>query len=131
MLIDGLVLTPASGDAAPASLGLVDRVMERHRVRTLMGDTLYTNFKPARWAYPLAQRGIRQGLPLGKSHHGTMDVKGATLFHGWLHCPSATIETFPSMPGPTASKEEWEKVTDEVDEFQQRFAFTRKESGLG
>lgn len=130
LLVDGLVLTPANADVVEASLGLIDRVRARHRFTRLLGDLLYTNLKGGRWAVPLAQRGIEQGLAMRSDNHKIIDINGAKMQHHWLHCPVAPMADRP-LPPDHATPEEWEEFHDQVATFQHDWAFDRKESGLG
>ncbi|MGY1814334.1 hypothetical protein [Blastococcus sp. SYSU D00820] len=130
LLIDGFVLTPANADVVDASLGLIDRIRARHGFTRLLGDMLYTNLKGGRWAVPLAQRGIEQGLAMRSDNHKVVDINGAQMQHGWLHCAAAPMDQRP-LPPDRASAEEWETFHDSVEEFQRNWAFDRKESGLG
>jgi hypothetical protein len=91
---------------------------------------LYTNLKGGRWAVPLAQRGIEQGLAMRTDNHKVVDINGAQMQHGWLHCAAAPMDQRP-LPPERATAEEWDAFHDDVEEFQRNWAFDRKESGLG
>lgn len=132
-LVDGLVITPANADAAEASLGLVRRIQARHpgKVKTLIGELLYSNLKADRWAIPLAQLGVEQSLDMSADQHGVLGVIGGQPQHAWLYCPSAPLEHKPAVPDSrTASSEEWTDFHKESNAFRARWAFDRKESGL-
>jgi hypothetical protein len=130
LLVGGFALTPANADVVEASLSVVDRILARHDVRLLLGDLLYTNLKPARWALPLAARGIEQALDMRSDNHKKVDIRGAWLLHGWMHCPAAPIDSRPIPTGPMTPAE-WEVLGQEAEQFQRAWAFDRKESGLG
>ncbi|MHB1614538.1 MAG: hypothetical protein ACYCYA_09515 [Actinomycetes bacterium] len=130
LLIDGFVFTPANSDVVAASLGLIDRIRARQRFTRLVSDLLYTNLLGGRWAVPLAKRGIEQGLNMRRDNHGVVDIDGAQMQHGWLHCPAAPMDQRP-LPPDRATAEEWDALHDEVEKFQRTWAFDRKESGLG
>ena len=129
LLVEGLVVVPANTDVVEVSLRLIDRVAARSKITKLAGDLLYTNLKADRWAVPLAQRGIEQILAMREDSAGTMDVNGAVMQFGWMHCPSAPMDQRP-LPAKFA-REEDEDHYDAVDEFRNNWAFDRKESGLG
>lgn len=130
LLVDGFVITPANADVVAASLHLIDRVRARHQFTRLVGDMLYTNLKGGRWAVPLAQRGIEQGLSMRSDNHKVVDINGAQMQHGWMHCAAAPMDQRP-LPPDRAPAEEWEAFHDAVEDFQRNWAFDRKESGLG
>ena len=128
-LVDGFVITPANADVVDVSLELIDRIRARHPFDRLLGDLLYTNLKASRWAVPLAQRGIEQGLAMRQDNNGIVGARGAPMQHGWLHCPSAPMDLRPLPPGQ-ATADEWDAFHDQVEEFRKDWAFDRKESGL-
>lgn len=130
LLVDGFVITPANADVVEASLRLVDRIRDRHPFTRLVGDLLYTNLKGGRWAVPLGQRGIDQGLAMRSDNHQVIDIDGGQMQHGWMHCAAAPMDQRPLPPEP-ANAEEWEAYHDAVEDFQQNWAHDRKESGLG
>lgn len=129
LLVEGLIVVPANADVVDVSLRLIDRASDRSKITRILGDLLYTNLKPERWAVPLAQRGIEQVLAMRSDNHGLVDINGAIMQFGWMHCPSAPMDQRP-MPKDFAHEE-----TDEhyaaVEEFKNSWAFDRKESGLG
>lgn len=129
LLVDGFVITPANEDVVAASLELIDRIRGRHEFKRLVSDLLYTNLKGGRWALPLADRGIDQGLAMRSDNHKVTDIDGAKLKHGWLHCPAAPMDDRP-LPPDNGSPEEWDEHFEKLEEFQQNWAFDRKESGL-
>ncbi len=130
LLVGGLVLTPANADVVDASLDLVDRIRAHHPFKLLLGDLLYSNLKAHRWAYPLAQRGVDQALRLRTDQHKVVDIQGAQMQHHWLHCPTAPMDQRP-LPEDNATDARWEEIHDAAEEFKRRWAFDRKESGLG
>lgn len=130
ILVDGFVITPANADVVGASLRLVDRVAARHTFTRLLGDKLYSNLLPSRWAYPLAQRGIDQGLYARSDQHKVVDIQGAQMQHSWLHCAAAPMDQRP-LPPDRAGEQEWEELFEDVEDFRRHWAFDRKESGLG
>ncbi len=130
VLVDGFALTPANCDVVDASLRIIDRIRKNHGFTGLIGDHLYTNLKAWRWAVPLAERGIEQCLTMGKNDHGIVDVKGAKLQYGWMHCPMAPMADRP-LPPENGTKEDWDTYFTKIEDFQRRWAFSRKESGLG
>ena len=129
LLVEGLVVVPADEDVVAASLRLVDRIQLRSKVTRIAGDLLYTNLKAERWAVPLAQRGIEQILAMREDSAGVMDINGASMQFGWMHCPAAPMDQRP-LPA-TFAREETEEHYDAVEEFKDNWAFDRKESGLG
>jgi hypothetical protein len=129
LLVEGLVVVPANTDVVEVSLRLIDRVSARSKITRLAGDLLYTNLRAERWAVPLAHRGIEQILAMREDSAGTMDVNGAVMQFGWMHCPSAPMGQRP-MPAKFA-REEDDTHYDAVEEFRANWAFDRKESGLG
>ncbi len=130
LLVGGLVLTPANADVVDASLELIDRIRARHPVKLLLGDLLYSNLKADRWAQPLAARGVEQALRLRSDQHKVVDIQGAQMQHHWLHCPRAPMDQRP-LPEDNATAERWEEIHDAAEDFKHRWAFDRKESGLG
>lgn len=129
LLVEGLVVVPANADVVDASLRLLDRIMARSPITRLAGDLLYTNLKAERWAVPLAERGIEQILAMREDSAGVVDINGAVMQYGWMHCPSAPMDQRP-LPAKFA-REEDEAHYDAVDEFRANWAFDRKEAGLG
>lgn len=129
LLVEGLVVVPANADVVDASLRLLDRIAERSPITRLAGDLLYTNLKAERWAVPLAQRGIEQILAMREDSGGLVDINGAVMQYGWMHCPSAPMEQRP-LPA-TFARDEDEAHYDAVDDFRANWAFHRKEAGLG
>jgi hypothetical protein len=130
LLVDGFVVTPANADVVDVSLELIDRIRTRHPFELLLGDLLYSNLKADRWAYPLAQRGIEQALRLRSDQHRVVDIQGAQMQHGWLHCPSAQMDQRP-LPEDNASPSRWEEIYEATAAFKSHWAFDRKEAGLG
>lgn len=116
LLVDGFVITPANADVVDASLGLIDRIRSRHPFTRLLGDLLYTNLKGGRWAVPFAQRGIEQGLAMRSDNHTYVDINGAWLQHGWLHCAAAPMDQRP-IPIDRTTPEEWDTFHDQVEGF--------------
>ncbi|TWH03139.1 hypothetical protein L615_001200000080 [Nocardioides sp. J9] len=129
LLVEGIAVVPANEDVVAASLRLIDRVHDRQPIARIAGDSLYTNLKAERWAVPLAQRGIEQILAMRSNNAGVMDLNGALLHYGWMHCPAAPMDRRP-LPGNSAAEETAEHY-DAVDDFKATWAFDRKESGLG
>ncbi|RYP84229.1 hypothetical protein EKO23_16340 [Nocardioides guangzhouensis] len=129
LLIEGLVVVPANADVVDASLRLIDRAAERSKVTRLIGDLLYTNLKADRWAVPLAQRGIKQSLAMRSDSAGIVDINGALMQFGWMHCPAAPMDQRP-MPADFARDEDKDHY-EAVEQFRADWAFDRKESGLG
>lgn len=129
LLVEGLVVVPANEDVVDASLRLLDRIQLRSSVTRVAGDLLYTNLKADRWAVPLAQRGIEQVLAMREDGAGCVDINGAVMQYGWMHCPAAPMDQRP-LPA-TFAREENEAHYDAVEEFKANWAFDRKESGLG
>ncbi len=129
LLVEGLVVVPANEDVVEASLRLLDRVQHRSRITRVAGDLLYTNLKADRWAVPLAQRGIEQILAMREDGGGCVDINGAVMQYGWMHCPAAPMDQRP-LPASFARDEDDDHY-DAVDEFKANWAFDRKESGLG
>ena len=132
LCIDGVVITPANADVVEDSLRLIRRIKERAPgFKYLLGDRLYTNLRADRWAVPLARElGIQQHLRMGKRNNGIVDIHGAKMQFAWLYCPAAPMDQRP-IPPMQASDEEWERIHQETEEFHARWAFVRKESGLG
>lgn len=128
LLVEGMVVVPANADVVDASLRLLDRIRLRSPITRIAGDLLYTNLKAHRWAVPLAQRGIEQILAMREDSDGLMDINGALMQFGWMHCPSAPMDQRP-MPA-TFARDEDEDHYDAVDEFRANWAFDRKEAGL-
>lgn len=129
LLVEGLVVVPANEDVVEASLRLLDRIGRRSPITKLAGDLLYTNLKADRWAVPLAQRGIEQILAMREDGAGCVDINGAVMQFGWMHCPAAPMDQRP-LPA-TFAREESDAHYDAVEEFKANWAFDRKESGLG
>lgn len=129
LLVEGLVVVPANEDVVDASLRVIDRIRLRSTITRLAGDLLYTNLKAHRWAVPLSQRGIEQILAVREDSHGVVDINGAHMQHGWMHCPAAPLDRRP-MPA-TFARDETKEHYAAVDEFKANWAFDRKESGLG
>ncbi|MBS4754718.1 hypothetical protein KG112_18075 [Nocardioides sp. zg-ZUI104] len=129
LLVEGLVVVPANEDVVEASLRLLDRIQLRSKITRLAGDLLYTNLKADRWAVPLAQRGIEQILAMREDGGGCVDINGAVMQYGWMHCPAAPMDQRP-LPA-TFARDEDEEHYDAVEEFKANWAFDRKESGLG
>ena len=129
LLVEGLVVVPANEDVVDASLRMIDRINRRSKITRLAGDLLYTNLKAERWAVPLAQRGIEQILAMREDSHGLMDINGALMQHGWMHCPAAPMDQRP-MPA-TFARDEDDSHYDAVEEFRATWSFDRKEAGLG
>lgn len=129
LLVEGLVVVPANEDVVDASLRLLDRIQLRSKITRLAGDLLYTNLKADRWAVPLAQRGIEQILAMRDDGGGCVDINGAVMQYGWMHCPAAPMDQRP-LPA-TFARDEDEEHYDDVEEFKANWAFDRKESGLG
>lgn len=129
LLVEGLVVVPANEDVVDASLRLLDRIQLRSKITRLAGDLLYTNLKADRWAVPLAQRGIEQVLAMREDGDGCVDINGAVMQYGWMHCPVAPMDQRP-LPA-TFARDEDEEHYDAVEEFKANWAFDRKESGLG
>jgi hypothetical protein len=127
--VEGLVVVPANTDVVDVSLELIDRVAKRSKITRLAGDLLYTNLKADRWAVPLARRGIEQILAMREDSDGLVDINGAVMQFGWMHCPAAPMDQRP-MPAKFA-REEDDDHYDAVNEFRANWAFDRKESGLG
>ena len=130
LLIEAFALTPANADVVGVSLDLVDRIRARHSMKVLLGDMLYSNLRASRWAVPLAQRGVEQGLQIRVDQHKVVDIQGAQMQHGWLHCPAAPMDQRP-LPEENASPSRWEEIEEAADGFRHHWAFDRKESGLG
>lgn len=130
LLVDGFVLTPANADVVEASLNLIDRIRSRHPFTVLLGDLLYSNLRADRWAYPLAQRGVEQALRLRTDQHKVVDIQGAQMQHGWLHCPVAPMDQRP-LPEDNAGPDQWDAIHEAAETFKAQWAFDRKESGLG
>lgn len=82
-----------------------------------------------RWAVPLAQRGIEQVLAMRADSAGLVDINGAIMQFGWMHCPSAPMDQRP-MPADFARDETAEHYL-AVEAYKDDWAFDRKESGLG
>lgn len=129
LLVEGLVVVPANADVVDVTLNLIDRAGRRSKITRILGDLLYTNLKAERWAVPLAQRGIEQVLAMRADNHGLVDINGAIMQFGWMHCPSAPMDQRP-LPKDFAH-EETEEHYDAVEDFKNSWAFDRKESGLG
>lgn len=129
LLVEGLVVVPANEDVVDASLRVIDQIRKRSPITRLAGDLLYTNLKAHRWAVPLAQRGIEQILAMRDDSHGVVDINGAHMQHGWMHCPAAPMDRRP-MPS-TFARDDTDELYDAVDDFKATWAFDRKESGLG
>jgi hypothetical protein len=129
LLVEGLVVVPANTDVVDVSLRLIDRIRGRSKVTRLAGDLLYSNLKADRWAVPLAQRGIEQILAMRTDAAGLVDINGAVMQFGWMHCPAAPMEQRP-MPA-TFARDEDDAHYEAVEEFRANWAFDRKESGLG
>lgn len=129
LLVEGLVVVPANEDVVEASLRLLDRILTRCTITRIAGDLLYTNLKADRWAVPLAQRGIEQILAMREDGGGCVDINGAVMQYGWMHCPAAPMDQRP-LPASFARDEDDDHY-DAVDEFKANWAFDRKESGLG
>jgi hypothetical protein len=129
LLVEGLVVVPANTDVVEVSLRLIDRITKRASITRLAGDLLYTNLKADRWAVPLAQRGIEQILAMREDSGGLVDINGALMQYGWMHCPSAPMDQRP-LPAKFAT-EETEAHYEAVEEFRHNWAFDRKEAGLG
>lgn len=129
LLVEGLVVVPANEDVVEASLRLLDRIQLRSKITRVAGDLLYTNLKAHRWAVPLAQRGIEQILAMREDGDGCVDINGAVMQYGWMHCPAAPMDQRP-LPA-TFARDEDEEHYDAVEEFKANWAFDRKESGLG
>lgn len=131
VLVDGFVYTPANSDVVAASLNVIDRIRARHPFKRMVGDLLYTNLRAHRWAVPLAERGIEQGLMMSSLKHArVVDVHGAKMQFGWLHCPAADMTLRP-LPLDFATPEEWAEYCAKAEAFRDDWAFDRKESGLG
>ncbi len=132
LLVDGFVLTPANADVIDVSLDLITRIRDRHpaHMKVLLGDLLYSNLRASRWAVPLAQLGIEQGLRLRVDQHKVVDIQGAQMQHGWLHCPAAPMDQRP-LPEDNATPRRWDQIHHAADNFKRRWAFDGKESGLG
>jgi hypothetical protein len=128
-LIEDVEITPANADVVDATLLMIDRVLATRPFKILIGDLLYTNLKANRWAVPLAHRGVEQCLAMSSKDHKVTSVRGALMQHHWLHCPAAPMADRPAVPD-RASENEWEQVHVNIENFQQNWAFTRKESGL-
>jgi hypothetical protein len=124
-------MTPANADVVAATLRLIDRVRARHAFTRLIGDLLYTNLRADRWAVALAERGIEQALMMRSDNHGVVDILGALMQHGWLHCPAAPMTDRPMPPTEKVDDATWQAANDAIDAFQRNWAFARKESGLG
>ena len=129
LLVEGLVVVPANQDVVEASLRLIDRARRRSPIKRVIGDLLYTNLKASRWAVELADRGIEQVLAMRVDNSGLMDINGAVMQYGWMHCPAAPMDQRP-MPA-TFAKDDTAEHFDAVEEFKKSWAFDRKESGLG
>ena len=129
LLVEGLVVVPANADVVEVSLRLLDRITARSKITRLAGDLLYSNLKAHRWAVPLAERGIEQILAMRTDAAGLVDINGAQMQFGWMHCPAAPMDQRP-MPAQFA-REEDQGHYDAVEEFRLNWAFHRKESGLG
>lgn len=129
LLVEGLVVVPANADVVDVSLRMIDRAAARSKITRLIGDLLYTNLRPERWAVPLAQRGIEQSLAMRSDSAGQVDINGAIMQFGWMHCPSAPMDQRP-MPADFARDEDQEHY-EAVEQFRKDWAFDRKESGLG
>lgn len=129
LVVEGLVVVPANSDVVEASLRLLDRARQRSPITRVIGDLLYTNLKADRWAAPLAERGIEQVLAMRSDSSGMVDVNGAVMQFGWMHCPAAPMDQRP-LPADFA-RDETDDHYDAVEEFRSSWAFDRKESGLG
>lgn len=124
-LIEAVDVTPAGEDVVEATLGIIDRVRARTRFTELLGDRHYSYKLPARWAQPLADRGIEQVLDLHKNDQGFRDYNGAKLAAGWLHCPGTPDELATiNHPGPGASREAKNDFTATI-ERRQAYALRR------
>jgi len=130
-LVEGFVITPANADVVDASLALIDRIRATRPFKTIISDLLYTNLKADRWAIALAERGVEQCLAMSdkKHHNKVVSVRGALMQYHWLHCPAAPMADRPTVPD-RATEKEWEAVHFAVEDFQNKWAFSRKESGL-
>lgn len=136
LLVDGFAITPANADVVAASLEVVDGIRSRngYGMTCLVGDALYTNLTGDRWAVPLARRGIEQGLTMRAVDNGVVDISGAKMQHGWLHCPAAPMKDRPLPPQLASDGDQgklWGEYAPLVANFQRNWAFDRKESGLG
>jgi hypothetical protein len=129
LLVEGLVVVPANQDVVEVSLRLLDRAGQRSPITRIIGDLLYTNLKANRWAVRLAERGIEQVLAMRKDNDGLVDINGAIMQMGWMHCPSAPMDQRP-LPA-TFARDDTPEYFDAVDRFKANWAFDRKESGLG
>jgi hypothetical protein len=129
VLVYGMVITPANYDLVEPSLNAIDRIRAKHPFTDVIGDMAYTNVRAERWAVLLADRGITQALAMRSDNHGVVDIHGATMRHHWLHCPSADMATQP-LPPENGNEDEWAEHVTALDEFRERWAFDRKESGL-
>jgi hypothetical protein len=129
LLVEGMVVVPANTDVVGASLRLLDRAAKRSRITRVIGDLLYTNLKADRWAAPLADRGIEQVLAMRSDSAGLVDINGAIMQFGWMHCPSAPMDQRP-LPADFA-RDETPEHHEAIEKFRNDWAFDRKESGLG
>lgn len=131
VLVYDFAITPASADPVAETLDLLDNISRRHKITRVIGDLLYTNFTADRWAVPLADRGIDQVIMMRSDNHGVVDVLGAQMQHGWLHCPAAPMNDRPVPPSSPLEECDWDALHHAVEDFRYAWAFDRKESGLG
>jgi hypothetical protein len=129
-LVDALVITPANSHFVEPSLRMIDRLRRRHTITLLIGDGLYNNPTADTWAVPLAQRGIDQSLAMRQGDWGVVDIEGAQMQHGWMHCPRAPMHRRPRPPS-TPDEPLTDETIEAIEEFKYNWAFDRKVSGLG
>ena len=63
-------------------------------------------------------------------NHKVVDINGAQMQHGWMHCAAAPMDRRP-MPVERGDALGWDEVFEATDAFKSHWAFARKESGLG
>ncbi len=120
-LFESFELTPAGTDIVEPSLRVPDRAIAMgNTITDLLADRHYSYKLAERWYYALLARGIRQHVDLHPNDQGFRDYDGMKMAAAWMHCP-CTPDRLGTIanPGPTASKDEYEKFKELVDERQQ------------
>lgn len=108
ILIENLVVLPASTDIVAPCLDMIDRLMGGGvSVKALIVDRHYSFKRYRRWFRELLHRGIRQVADLHEADQGFRDWDGMKVAASWIHCPATPdhLGTIPSL-SPTASDAE-------------------------
>jgi hypothetical protein len=116
LLIERLVVLPASTDVVGPILAMIDRMRASGtKMSSLLVDRHYSYKRFDRWLMALLARGIRQVADMHENDQGFRDWDGIKIAAGWAHCPCTpdnlgTIPTLPPDPSEEAANEFHERI---------------------